>query len=514
MERAGGRYWPDIAVRGGCAQICSEHIGGRSQTIPVISVLTRIILTSSLAFHALGLAGVSGSKFFDVNPHMSRKLMQSACGLAFGMACCGHKSPLKKWIVEASLQISNENAAAQSPQVPSGPNWLWVLAIVSLLSAVIVSARWYANLLLRRIEREKKELEVAVRERSQELDEKQTEIDKAQRAIDSQQNELLYQRMQLDGALLELEETRDRYVERARKAGMAEMATGVIHNVGNILNSVHTDLALSKEKLKDSSLAKLANANKVLLENMVNISEFLTRDPRGKKLLTYYLAIEELWIEENAALLEHTQRLKEKVDVITEVIQDQQQIAKGHNISEEISLSAMVERSLELSSDLITRNEVSVDKVFENVGELPLHKVKLHQILMNLFKNAVESMQRQTPEDRVLTIKIYGDSIYVYLTVTDTGQGIDPANLKKIFTHGFTTKDDGHGFGLHSARSYMSEMNGKIWAESEGLGKGACFVLSFEIPHTQEGTSADDQDPLEVTEVVEEPDASPAQTGR
>ena len=125
---------------------------------------------------------------------------------------------------------------------------------------------------------------------------------------------------------------------------------------------------------------------------------------------------------------------------------------------------------------------IQVIKKIDVLPMVPIQKNKLVHILINLIKNAKESMQDTAPNQRKLTIVAKKTDHHVYIRFSDSGKGIESSRLNKIFTHGFTTKKDGHGFGLHSCANYMSEMRGRIWAESEGINKGATFVLEFKLP--------------------------------
>jgi signal transduction histidine kinase len=69
----------------------------------------------------------------------------------------------------------------------------------------------------------------------------------------------------------------------------------------------------------------------------------------------------------------------------------------------------------------------------------------------------------------------------VAIIVRDNGVGILPENLTRIFGHGFTTKKDGHGFGLHSGALAAKQMNGALSVQSAGPGKGAAFTLELPI---------------------------------
>ena len=130
----------------------------------------------------------------------------------------------------------------------------------------------------------------------------------------------------------------------------------------------------------------------------------------------------------------------------------------------------------------LARHEVRVVRQFDPVPLILLDKHKVLQILVNLISNAKYALTNSTSGERRLALGVHlnGDNL-VRISVADNGIGIAPENLTRIFAHGFTTRKDGHGFGLHSGALAAREMGGALRADSEGLGKGATFTL--ELPN-------------------------------
>ena len=297
--------------------------------------------------------------------------------------------------------------------------------------------------------------------------------------ISERTSELYKKNKALGEALENLRRTRSELVENAHKAGMADIATGVLHNVGNVLNSVNTSTSITREILEFSKLHSFFKANQLLKENLNNVEEFLTENPKGKKLLEYYLKLDELLRKELRTLQEHNHRLEQKIRLINNVIDAQQSYAHIGLSSESISLVKVVEDALTIYSNSFERHHIKVVKQMEDVRLIVNQKTKLVHVLVNILKNAKEAIVELSPQERLITLRAYQDEKNVYLSVSDNGSGIRQEHIKKIFTHGFTTKSDGHGFGLHSCANYMKEMGGKIRVESDGIGKGATFILSF-----------------------------------
>ncbi len=278
-----------------------------------------------------------------------------------------------------------------------------------------------------------------------------------------------------------LEETRQALIEKAHQAGMADIATGTLHNVGNILNSVTTSSQMIYELVRGSQLSGLIRANVMLRENMDHIEDFICNDPKGKKLMQYYLKLEEGLLQEHGKIKKHVDRLNDKVEAIIDVISAQQTYAGTMALSEELNVIDIVEDAVMMQSASLQKHNIRVLKKSEEIPTILLQKVKLLHILINLIENAKDAMIDIDPNDRELVFDISRSERAVFIKISDTGIGISPENLERIFSHGFTTKKSGHGFGLHSCANYMTEMGGRMWAESEGVGKGATFILRFQV---------------------------------
>ncbi len=279
----------------------------------------------------------------------------------------------------------------------------------------------------------------------------------------------------------ELREAQKELVEKAHKAGMADIAAGTLHNVGNLLNSVKASIEAIEVIIDDSDspVQGFSKANKLLGDNIDRLDEFICTDPRGKKLMHYFLKLEEPMRSTCDTIGKNVQRLADKVNSINNVIAAQQSYAGVGGFSENVRLADIVEDAITMQSGSIERHDISIIRDYSDVPDISIQKTKLLHILVNLIKNAKDAMLDTSQDNRSLLISIKKDTETVCIRIQDSGCGIPRENLKKIFSHGFTTKKTGHGFGLHSSANYMKEMGGEMWAESEGPGKGATFVLKF-----------------------------------
>jgi signal transduction histidine kinase len=126
------------------------------------------------------------------------------------------------------------------------------------------------------------------------------------------------------------------------------------------------------------------------------------------------------------------------------------------------------------------RHGVEVRREFEEVPLMDVEKHKILQILVNLVRNAKYACDESVRMDKLMTLRVTRNDDLIKIAVIDNGIGIPPENLTRIFNHGFTTRKDGHGFGLHSAVLAAMEMGGSLKVHSDGVDQGASFTL--EIP--------------------------------
>ncbi len=280
----------------------------------------------------------------------------------------------------------------------------------------------------------------------------------------------------------ELKEARKDIIKKEYKSELADITTGTLHNVKNILSSVKTSSDFMRKILHGDSLTGFKRANEMLRENIGNIENFICNDPKGKKLMEFYLKIEEVLDKEVQTTKKHMNRLREKVNAIENIVTTQQSYGGSIPVREHLEIIDIIEDALTMQMESIKNHSINVTKEHKRAPKINVEKTKLMHILINLINNAKDAMLGTPTEKRSITISTDSDDSYVFIKVKDTGNGISSEDFNNIFTHGFTTKKDGHGFGLHSCASYMKEMHGEMWAESQGEGKGAEFVLKF--PHS------------------------------
>ncbi len=293
----------------------------------------------------------------------------------------------------------------------------------------------------------------------------------------------------LKQAETELESAHQRLLETSRLAGMAEVATDVLHNVGNVLNSVNVTCSLTIDRVKGTKIANLAKAASLLMENQNRLSEFFANDPRAQQIPTYLSALSDHFSHEQSALLQELEQLLKHVEHIKQIVAMQQSYAKVAGVIETINPTQLVDDAIQINGAALTRHEVQLRCEFDPVPMIQTEKHRVLQILVNLIRNAKYALDESKRTDKLLTIKLGrngGD--HVKIQVIDNGVGIPPENLTRIFGHGFTTRRNGHGFGLHSSALAIKELGGSLTAHSDGDGKGATFILLLpeNPPHPNE----------------------------
>lgn len=276
----------------------------------------------------------------------------------------------------------------------------------------------------------------------------------------------------------QLADAHTQLVETSRHAGMAEVATGVLHNVGNVLNSVNVSANLVSDRVRGSKGENLLKAATLLREHASHLEEFFAHDPRGKLLLDYLPNLEAHLQEERSDVLQEVELLTKNLDHIKEIVAMQQSYAKVSGVVEPVSITSLADDALQINAAALNRHHVDVIRNYANVPIITVDKHKVLQILVNFVRNAKYAMEDQEKKEMTVTIEPTPAG-GVRVTVKDTGQGISPENLVRIFSHGFTTKKDGHGFGLHTSALAASEMNGSLSAHSDGPGTGATFTLEL-----------------------------------
>lgn len=269
-----------------------------------------------------------------------------------------------------------------------------------------------------------------------------------------------------------------RLMVQAHKRGM-ENSTEILHNIANIMNSVNVTTHSIENLMTVSAVNDLKLANDMLEAKFNDLENFIKNDPKGKKLMQYYVSMGESFENYQEKLQTYISRLLDKIGLIEGIINEQQTFTGIRSSLEELDLVPIVDDVIKMYQTLIDRLGIKVVRMYDDSAVALVQRTKLFHVLTNIVKNAIESMENTDADDKVLSVIIYRESENVIIRICDSGPGIEVGNLESIFAYGFTTKKNGHGFGLHSCANYMTEMKGRIWAENSESGKGATFVMQF-----------------------------------
>jgi PAS domain S-box-containing protein len=280
---------------------------------------------------------------------------------------------------------------------------------------------------------------------------------------------------------LELERAHKELVTASRQAGMAEVATNVLHNVGNILNSVNISASLVAERLRQSKVQGITRLAALLGEQGERLGTFMAEDERGKRVPQYLSALGEQLQGDQRVALEEITALRENLEHIKDTVAMQQSYAKRLGVTETVEVVDLVEDSLRLNAGAFARHGVTLRREFSPVPAIHVDRHKVLQILVNLIRNAKYACDDAGKPEKLITLKIEPSERGVRIAVIDNGIGIAPEHMGRLFTHGFTTRQSGHGFGLHSGALAARELGATLHAESDGPGQGASFILDLPL---------------------------------
>ncbi len=280
-----------------------------------------------------------------------------------------------------------------------------------------------------------------------------------------------------------LSQVHKQLLDASRQAGMAEVATSVLHNVGNVLNSVNVSSSLIAEKMRDSKVANITKSITLIRAHENDLGNYFTNDPKGKLLPNYLANLAANLAQEQADILQEVSSLVSNIVHIKEIVSMQQSYAKASGVLESLQVTELVEDAIRMNNGAMNRHQVTVVREFADVPPILTEKHKVLQILVNLIRNAKYACDDSGRTDKQITLRVFNGDGRIKISVIDNGVGVPQENLTRIFGHGFTTRKEGHGFGLHSGALAAKELGGALYVVSEGHNRGANFTL--ELPAKQ-----------------------------
>jgi signal transduction histidine kinase len=284
-----------------------------------------------------------------------------------------------------------------------------------------------------------------------------------------------------------LESSHKQLLEASRLAGMAEVATTVLHNVGNVLNSVNISASIVAEKVKNSEASNLAQVAQMLREHADDLPAFLAHDPKGSKLPAYFAILAERRAAEQKEVLAELSSLCSNIEHIKEIVAMQQAYARVAGLQESLHATDLMEDAMRMNAGAVERHRIQVTREYSALPPILVDKHKVLQILVNLIRNAKYALEDQVLGDKQMILRAEpGENGTVKIYIIDNGVGIAVENMARIFEHGFTTRKNGHGFALHSGALAAREMGGTLTCQSAGPGQGAVFILELPLRPPEE----------------------------
>jgi signal transduction histidine kinase len=288
-----------------------------------------------------------------------------------------------------------------------------------------------------------------------------------------------------------MERTHQQLLTTSRMAGMAEVATYVLHNVGNVLNTVNLLGSAIASDIRDSQVGAVRKLAELLESQRQNLGRFVSEDPRGQKVPGYLKRLGAHLVQEQSDINQKVAALTQNIQHIKEIVATQHAYAKLSGVLEVVSLKDIVEDALRMQGEIVAHHHIRLARDYHPAPPLLVDRHKVLQILFNLLQNATHACEKSAAAEKQIAVRIYSpDEQHAAVSVVDNGIGIAPENLTRIFAQGFSTRQDGHGIGLHSSVLMAEDMGGTLKASSAGPDQGASFTLELPVNQRDESPMA------------------------
>lgn len=302
-----------------------------------------------------------------------------------------------------------------------------------------------------------------------------------QRQVEEKTRELLNYTKKMEAAHEEIVSIQNQLIATSTRASLVEMADGVLHNLGNLLNSISVSGHQLRIILSDSKWKGFFRAADLLEAHQKELISFLRDDHRGQNLCPYLIKLSQALQEEMKRLMNETEHLLRTTGIMRDSIDTQQQSTQHMDVNKHFMVKDLVDEALKLQMASLEKRHVRVEVRVPDLPRCRAPRLQLIHVLTNLIKNAQEAMDAIDESPGRLTIAAWHEGEHIHIRVDDTGSGMTPEVLSRLFHHGFTTKPTGHGFGLYACHRSMKDMGGRIHASSPGPGRGSTFTITFPI---------------------------------
>jgi PAS domain S-box-containing protein len=272
-------------------------------------------------------------------------------------------------------------------------------------------------------------------------------------------------------------------LDSSHQAGMAEIATGVLHNVGNLLNSLGIASTMARREMKSLRLEQLEQTATLLHGNRDRLADFLTQDERGRHLPDYLCALSAQMTASSRAIQAELDTIEQLFQHLSDIVGAQQQLARVGGQCESTSLSDVIETALMVHASAFA--QIEVVRQYDELPPILTNRHKLLQILVNLVSNARDALEGAASDRRRIVVSLARDGDEAQVTIEDSGVGMSAEVLAQLWRFGFTTKKNGHGFGLHNSANAARQIGATLTAHSDGIGRGSRFVLRIPMENPE-----------------------------
>lgn len=277
-----------------------------------------------------------------------------------------------------------------------------------------------------------------------------------------------------------LAEAKAALLEASRKAGMADVASSILHNVGNVLNSLIVNTVQLGERVQNSEVSTLLQVKELIKKHSDNLEDFVQSNPKSVKLLRLVERVADSMVIEQKLIQEGVNSVKNHLEHIRSIVARQQEHARAAGVVEELPLEKVVEDAIEIGCGEFASLGIRLVRSFYPTDMVKIDRNKVVEILVNLVSNAKHAVLAQSGGDKLVEILLrLPTPDMAEICVKDNGIGLAPDHLSKIFEQGFTTKPQGNGLGLHASAIGAKQMGGTLSCKSQGLGQGASFSLTI-----------------------------------
>ncbi len=277
----------------------------------------------------------------------------------------------------------------------------------------------------------------------------------------------------------QLQQAQRELVDMAYASGMAQVATNVLHNLGNALNGVTLQGVLLRDGISALPVHMLEPVGQQLQQRLSQPDS----DAFVSKLVPYLDRLHEKLDSERTTLLDDAELLCRMVNEVGQILSNQRTQARAApHVRETSTLQALLDDAVQLCG--VEQRGVGLERDYGEERSYPYPRHLMLQILANLVTNACQAIEANADDDdKRLTLKIRQADGATTMSISDTGIGFDPALATKLFQQGFSMRKDGTGIGLHSAAIQAKSLDAQLSAHSEGRGRGATFTMVVPHPH-------------------------------